>query len=203
MVRLRAGDTAPSFVAQTMDGQTITSEALEEQRVLLAFRRYAACPVCNEHLANYRVRNDELRRAGIRVISIFHSPASRLAIYFKPADLPFDVVTDPDFELYRAFGVAKRRAILFRPRSLAAAIPAVKQGYGSDQWGEWDGTAKMAPANFLLHRGKVAAAHYGRHLGDACTVDDALMRAWEVWEKPKLDGLSAEAAQGTAKPAPR
>lgn len=162
-----------------MTGDTLDPEALAPGRVLINFRRYAACPVCNQHLAAFRVRGHELRRFGVRVLIVFHSPAERLEAYFDPAELPFSVITDPEFELYDAFGVERSALAMLRPRSMRAMMSGMAAT--SAKASPVDGTPFMVPANFMLEGGKIRAAHYGRDLGDAWSVDEALKVAAGLW----------------------
>ncbi len=179
--RLSVGAEIPDFRVTTMTGRRLTPEVFSGQRVLLAFRRYAACPVCNQHLATYRVRGAELATRKIKMYAIFHSEIGRLETYFDPDELPFEVVSDPDFALYNAFGVAPNMFACMRPSSLKAAVSASKSGLGADKFGEADGTSFMIPANFMIAEGKLAAVHYGRDLGDAWSVDRSLEIARELW----------------------
>ena len=71
--------------------------------VHLQFRRFAGCPVCDLHLHSFVRRHDELARAGIREVVVFHSTRDDVVQY--QADLPFAVVADADKRLYQDFGV--------------------------------------------------------------------------------------------------
>ena len=93
------------------DWRTSLPHPEDDRLVHLQFRRFAGCPVCDLHLHSFAWRHDELARAGIREVVVFHSTREDLLQY--EADLPFAVVADADKRLYRDFGVeSSPRALL-------------------------------------------------------------------------------------------
>lgn len=185
MTRLTVGATLPEFASQTLAGTPLTDADLRGRRVLLSFRRYAACPVCNQHLATFRVRAAaELGPRGIAMFAVFHSPIERLRGYFAPEELPFEIIADPEFAVYEAFGVTTQPAALLHPGSLAAAIPAALSGLGDRRQSAVDGTRAMVPANFMIDDGRIVAAHYGEHLGDAWSIERVIEIADDLWGAP-------------------
>ena len=142
--------------------------------VHLQFRRYAGCPVCNLHLRSFAARHDELARAGIREVVVFHSRAETMREF--QSRLPFAAIADPEKKLYAEFGVETMSAWLaLDPRSWLAAGRAMAQaptlrgvtGPGEQHLG--------LPADFLVGRdGQILAAKYGRRVDDHWSVDDVL-----------------------------
>ncbi|MFI6417761.1 peroxiredoxin-like family protein [Streptomyces sp. NPDC050842] len=147
------------------------------------FRRFAGCPVCNLHLRSAVLRHEEIERAGIREVVLFHSPADELRQHV--AHLPFAVVADPDRLLYAEFGVEARRRALLDPRAWPAIARAVVRG----AWellrgrGHLPAASQPAgrlglPADFLIASdGRVAAVKYGEHVYDQWSIDELLSLA--------------------------
>jgi hypothetical protein len=146
--------------------------------VHLQFRRFAGCPICNLHLRSIVNRHDEIVRAGIREVVVFHSPADELRKH--TAELPFDVIADPGKHLYREYGIETSRRALLHPRTWAAIIkgslhdvlrgkgPALKQPNGR----------LGLPGDFLIdQKGAVLAAKRGEHAYDQWSVDELLSLA--------------------------
>lgn len=168
MDRLSASSPLPSFQADTLRGARLGSEQLSRGVVHLAFHRYVACPVCSSKIAEFRVRHAEL--GAVRHVAVFHSPADKMLRYF-PDELPFEVMVDPDMEVYRSFGMRPSVARMMDPRSMLAAIGARgSRANRPGQAGDVDGTNFMVPADFLVVDGIVVSAHYGRHLGDGWSI---------------------------------
>ncbi|MFI9410577.1 peroxiredoxin-like family protein [Nocardia gamkensis] len=146
----------------------------------LQFRRFAGCPVCNLHLRSIVNRRDEIAAAGIREVVVFHSGAQELRKY--TAELPLDVIADPDRELYREFGVETSPRALLDPRGW----PAILRGVAHDAYATLrrrqvappakpDGGSLGLPADFLIAPdGRVLAAKHGTHVYDQWSVDELL-----------------------------
>ena len=96
--------------------------------VHLQFRRFAGCPVCDLHLHSFVRRHDELARAGIREVVVFHSTRDDVVQY--QADLPFAVVADADKRLYRDFGVESSPRALLDPRAWYAIVRGIVHSVG-------------------------------------------------------------------------
>src|SRR5215831_15294289 len=82
-----------------------------ERWVHLQLRRFAGCPICSLHLRSFALRRAEIAARGVREVVVFHSPAQELAPH--AAELPFEVIPDPDRRLYAELGVeSSPRALL-------------------------------------------------------------------------------------------
>ena len=151
----------------------------------LQFLRFAGCPICNLHLRSFVSRHDELRAAGVREVVVFHSTREELLKY--EAELPFDVIPDPDKALYREFGVeASARAIL-NPRAwptilrgiLASLREAIRDRAPFAPLAPAGGELGL-PADLLIAPdGTIVAVKYGRHAADQWSVDEVLEASTE------------------------
>jgi peroxiredoxin len=139
-------------------------------------RRYAGCPICSLHLRSFSRRKDDLERAGIREVVVFHSSAGELRKVHT--DLPFDLVPDPERRLYRALGVTTSPRALLDPRGLFAAARAAVLGASANPTaGMSDGSLGL-PADFLVAPdGIVRALKYGVYADDQWSVDEVLALA--------------------------
>jgi len=182
MTHLDAGDKIEPHELKGLSGESVPVPD-PEHLVHLELRRFAGCPVCNLHLRSVVVRNDELKAAGIREVVVFHSSAEDLHKY--QADLPFDVIPDPDRKLYAEFGVESNPKAILSP----AAWPAIFKGLGRSLAATFKGkehAPPMKPAggstglpgDFLIASdGRVIASKYGEHAYDQWSVDEVLTLA--------------------------
>jgi hypothetical protein len=196
---LNAGDTIEPHKLEALSGELVPVPD-PDHLVHLELRRFAGCPVCNLHLRSVVVRNDELRAAGVREVVVFHSSVADLHKY--QAELPFDVIPDPDRKLYAEFGVESKPKAILSP----AAWPAIFKGLGRSiaatvKGKEHAPPVKPAggsiglPGDFLIASdGKVIASKYGEHAYDQWTVDEVLTLA--------KDAGSASSPPPPAPPAP-
>jgi peroxiredoxin len=178
----QAGSTVDPHELETVTGGRVN---VPDPRWLvhLQFRRFAGCPICNLHLRSVVNRHTEITGAGIREVVVFHSPADELLKH--TAELPFDVVADPDKKLYLEFGVESAPRSLLDPRTWGAIIAGVLRDTGPILRGKRPGPAAKPhggrlglPADFLIDgTGQVLAAKYGEHAYDQWPVDELLTLA--------------------------
>jgi peroxiredoxin len=168
----------PAPTLQTVAGAPVRVPHVE-RLVHLQFRRFAGCPVCNLHLRSIVNRLDDIEAAGIHEVVVFHSSAEALRPY--TADLPLDVVADPQRTLYREFGVESSPRALLDPRGWPAIGRAVVRELQAVQRGRPappvhpEGGRLGLPADFLIAPdGRVLARKHGVHVGDQWSVDELL-----------------------------
>ena len=174
MPRVDVGDVVPHRELRTIHRSTVLIPD-PSLTLHLQFRRFAGCPVCNLHLRSFARSHDAIRDARIREIVVFHSTVEELLRY--QAELPFEVVADPDRKLYAEFGVESAARSVLDPRSWPAvirgtlAMRSVRNALTSeDHLG--------LPADFLItagdRDGRVHARKYGSHADDQWSVDELL-----------------------------
>ena len=168
--RLQAGDT---FIPRELTALAGGTVRIPDPRKLvhLQMRRYAGCPICSLHLRSFVRRKDDLDRAGVREVAVFHSSAE--ALRKVHAELPFDVVPDPRRQLYAALGVTTSPLALLHPRGLRAALRAAfSRASVAPSAGVADGPFGL-PADFLVApSGRTVAVKYGVHADDQWSIDD-------------------------------
>lgn len=151
-----------------------------ERVVHLQLRRFAGCPICNLHLRSFALRRDEIAAAGVREVVVFHSPAQELAPH--AAELPFDVIPDPERRLYAELGVESALRALLDPRAYPSIARAVALGTLAILRGRARPPALFPhggrlglPGDFLIAPdGRLVACKYGEHADDQWSVDEML-----------------------------
>lgn len=154
-----------------------------DRLVHLQFRRFAGCPVCNLHLRSFVKAAPQLDGAGVRELVVFHSSAESLRVY--EADLPFDVIPDPEKRLYREFGVEAHRRALTDPRAYGPILRAVGASLGEILSRrapvpslDPEGGRYGLPADFLIApSGEILACKYGDFVYDQWSVEEVLALA--------------------------
>ena len=176
--RVHRGDSIAPRSLSNIHGRTVSVPG--STLIHLQFRRYAGCPVCNLHLRSIAVRHDELVRAGVTEVVVFHSSAETMRRF--QGQLPFDAIADPERRLYTEFGVGSITARNvwkgMTPRSWRAATTALRAA--PDLRGALGSGEKHLglPAELLIDRGGlVLAAHYGEYVDDHWSVDEVLALA--------------------------
>ena len=166
-MRLEPGRLAVPFTARDIDGTAVSLNQFAGSTVLLMFLRYASCPMCNLHLRDFANDYAELHDRGLAVLAFFHSRPHAIRAHAGGRHYPFPLVSDPEFRVYRAYGVetswARLLLSIVYARFYVGFVRSIRHGF----WGgvAWQ-MAKM-PADFLIGPdGRLVAAHYGRDIGD-------------------------------------
>ena len=193
VTKLSEGMDLPTFSVERSDGQPFTHEDLAGGLFALTFYRYVTCPVCNDHIAHARVHNADIEAAGVKQVAVFHSPAAKLERYLPAAEVPFPLLADPEFRLYELFGVQARGATALDPRSMLAGMSAMTRVRTNPF--DYDGTASMLPANFMVYEGKLLRAHYGRFIGDVWSPKQVVEYAAEDRRRLGLPVGTSDAAE--------
>jgi peroxiredoxin len=175
---LNTGDKVNARTLTTIEGADVALPHVDGL-VHLQFRRFAGCPICNLHMHEVASRHNEIAKAGITEVVVFHSSADRLRRYV--AELPFAVVADPKRKLYDEFGVHNSiRGVL--NRNVARAVGrGMRQSRSAralaGSLGPTENHLGM-PADFLIAPdGAVIARKYGKHADDQWSVDELLLLA--------------------------
>jgi len=164
-MRLNTGDTAPPFETTAMGGEPIQLASFRGQKLLLAFFRYASCPLCNLRISELIRHQPELQQQGLHILAIFQSPPERLQQYAGRQRPPFPMIADPDHHLYRLYGVESSwGGFLKGSLRVGSLATATARGFLP---GPMDGDKALIPADFLIDPDLIIqTAYYGTDIGD-------------------------------------
>lgn len=141
-------------MAVTQDDETI-AELSRQGPVLLVFLRHFGCTFCREALADLAARRREIELNGTRIVVVHMSrPDVAAAMFEEYGLLDLDQISDPECELYRAFGLERGDLTqLFGPMVWARGFVAgVLRGHGV---GHLQGDGFRMPGVFLVNEGRV------------------------------------------------
>lgn len=180
-MRLKPGDKAIPFITETTEGERISLEQFAGKPLLLMFHRYASCPMCNLRLRDFGQHYPRLHERGLEVIAFFHSPADHIRRNAGKQHYLFHLVPDPQFSVYRSYGVETSWLRFFLSMLLPSFyldwIRSMRYGF----WGGVDWQMGKMPADFLIGPdGRILKTHYGREIGDHFTVREIDMTLTEL-----------------------
>jgi peroxiredoxin len=110
---LRAGDRAPRFILETVEGEDFdfNPQKLERPVVLLSFRG-GWCPYCNMYLSDMRFAIPQIREMGVDVLFLSGDRAELLFATLRQeaqediAGLGYTLLSDADAQAAAALGIA-------------------------------------------------------------------------------------------------
>ena len=100
---LQVNDKAPDFVLQDDRGEEFSLAAQRGRKVLLVFYPGDDTPVCTKQLCDYRDGVEAFAGLGVDVVGISHDSAESHRRFREKHDLPFRLLTDPDFEVAKKY----------------------------------------------------------------------------------------------------
>jgi peroxiredoxin len=180
--RFTPGDLVISRTLTSITGQDVRLPD-PDQLIHLQFRRFAGCPICNLHLRSFIQRDDEITDAGVREVIVFHSTTEEL-LRNEP-DVPLAIIADPDKNLYTEFRVGTSWRSVMDPGAMSsvprAAWLATKRRFTVKAplplRPATNGRIGLVADFLITPDRRIADAKYGRHSGDAWSVDEVLALA--------------------------
>lgn len=166
MSRLKIGGKIPKLTGDTLSGNEISLSDYKGSPLILSFYRYAGCPLCNLRIHDFiKKYNKKYKPAGVKVIAVFQSPIEKMEKYTTEHDAPFEFVSDPDYEWYRAFGVESSLSGLVKASLKPVSIlRSFTKGFGRV---DPDGVMTRLPADFLINsKGIIEDAFYAKDVSE-------------------------------------
>ncbi len=103
---LKAGAKMPSFTLIDANGKAVKSQNLiKKGNLVLVFYRGAWCPFCNLYLKKLQENLAQIKAAGGEVAAISVENADRSLSVAQKNKVEFRVLSDPNFETARKFGI--------------------------------------------------------------------------------------------------
>ena len=99
---LSVGGSAPEFSLQNQDGETVSLSTVDGYAVVYFYPR-ADTPGCTTEATSFRDQFEAFEQRGVTVFGISDDPVDDLAAFAEKHDLPFDLLSDPDGEVGRAY----------------------------------------------------------------------------------------------------
>lgn len=102
---------APPFVLQDQDNQTVTLDDFKGKRLLIFFFPKAATPGCTAQACGFRDNFPKITEHNATVIGISGDSPEELKKWKTNEKLPFTLLSDPDHQVAKAYGVWTQRSM--------------------------------------------------------------------------------------------
>ncbi len=113
MPRLKVGDRAPEFSAETFDGKPIRlADYLGKSALVLFFYPMDGTPVCTQEACAFRDSYERFAAAGAEVVGVSGDSAESHRQFAQQHRLSFPLVSDADGSLRRTFGVSNTLGLI-------------------------------------------------------------------------------------------
>lgn len=113
-VRLEAGNLAPKFALLDQDGNSINSEKLFNLPTIFFFFPAAGSPGCSKEAADFQDNLRVFAEKGFKIVGISPDEPDRLKEFSRSHDLEFQLLSDPDVLVHKAFGAHGEKSLYGR-----------------------------------------------------------------------------------------
>ena len=179
MARINKGDRFPDFLVQTAFCGTCKLSEQVRKKTLVWVLRYIGCPSCRYDVDTFLEHVDDFAKKGVSLLALLQSSVENIQKTY-PEGLPFEILCDPDQEIYRSLSIDPASSMeQLRPVSEAGKEKMAKKFNAIRELGithgEYEGNEQQLPAFFILEQDlTVSYAHYAADLVDMPDVEEAL-----------------------------
>ena len=112
--RLAEGDRAPEFSLQNQDGKTVKLSEFAGRGLVVYFFPAASSPGCTKEASDFNDNVAVFRAAGFEIVGISPDPVDKLKRFWLNQELDFDLLSDTDLAVHKAFGSYGERSLYGR-----------------------------------------------------------------------------------------
>ena len=164
-MRVKSGESAKPFRVEDIHGQSQSLQNYIDKKLLLAFFRYAACPLCNLRVHQLIQAYPSLKSKGVDILAFFESPKDKILKYVGTQDVPFPIVADPDREIYKLYGVES--SVVGMMKGLLRVSDFSEAAAKKLMFFDPHNDIALIPADFLIQPDlTIHTAYYGKDIGD-------------------------------------
>ena len=102
---LKVGDKAPLFTLKNKDGELVSMESLLGKKTVIYFYPKDNTPGCTRQACAFASSYDLFKSKDINVVGISKDSVASHEKFAEKYSLPFILLSDPDLEVIKAFGV--------------------------------------------------------------------------------------------------
>jgi peroxiredoxin Q/BCP len=113
-LKLREGDPAPAFTAETNGGGTVSLADFKGKEVVLYFYPRDDTPGCTKEACGFRDRFAAFKKKGAVVLGVSIDPVKAHDKFAQKFSLPFTLIADPDKTIVQAYGVWGEKKFMSR-----------------------------------------------------------------------------------------
>lgn len=104
LARLEAGQKAPGFTLENHDGTPFSLSSFAGKKAIVYFYPAASTPGCTKEACDFEEHLGSLTSAGYSVVGISPDAVKKIAKFHKDQSLHFDLLSDPELEVHKAYG---------------------------------------------------------------------------------------------------
>ena len=176
-MKLKQGIRAIDFTLTDIKGQEVKLSDYKGRKIYLTFMRNVSCPFCNVRVHRLMGNRLRLERSGLKVILLFESSGEKLQkSILHQGLLPWNLIGDPEKNLYKTYGVEKSVFKMLRTYISANNVKetiTLSKTLETTKEKDKDASDTLIPADFFINEDFIIErAHYGKHLDNHLPIED-------------------------------
>lgn len=181
MAKLHIGEMLPDFAFSTANGKnmTVANDVLGKKTVFWVIR-YIGCTICRYDVHMLAQLYPQFQAKDTEVLVVMQSDPAIVREELKEANIPFEIVCDPEMNIYKQFEIpcaadkaelgGKDPALLQRLQVKSAAAKECGFVHGA-----YEGDEMQLPAVWVVEKdGKLSYVKYGEAVADIPTPAELL-----------------------------
>jgi peroxiredoxin Q/BCP len=112
--KLEANTPAPAFELFNQDDAKVSLESYRGKKVIVYFYPAASTPGCTKEACDFNDNLNPLKEAGYSVVGISPDATKKLAKFHTDQSLNFDLLSDPELAVHKAFGAFGKKSMYGR-----------------------------------------------------------------------------------------
>lgn len=158
----------PDFTFDTPfeSGRTLGDVVQQASKTARLFLRYYGCTLCQLDIRQLAKHYEEICAGGGQFLVVLQSEAETISAQIHKGDLPFDIICDPQQELYQRFEIeaAESMVAMADARAMMKLAKATACGI---KHGKYEGNEQQLPAVFVMDgERRLSYVKYAKTLSD-------------------------------------
>lgn len=169
-----AGDQMPDFTFNTPfeSGCTLGKIVQQAPKTALLFLRYYGCTLCQLDIRQLTKHYEEICAGGGQFFVVLQSEPETISSQIKKGDLPFEIICDPQQELYQKLEIEAAESMAAMA-DVKAMVKLAKAAACGIKHGKYEGNEQQLPAAFVMDRERnLSYVRYARTLSDMPDVEE-------------------------------
>ena len=128
---LKIGDKAPEFILQDKDGNKVSLKDFKGKRTVLYFYPKDSTPGCTRQACAFASAYEGFRAKDVAVIGVSKDSTASHVKFAEKYSLPFVLLSDPDLEVIKAYGVWQEKKLYGKVSMGVARTTFIIDGNGN------------------------------------------------------------------------
>lgn len=153
MAKVKKGEKAIDFTFDTIyeNGLKLSDVVKKADKTIIHFLRYYGCRSCQLDIREYATLIEDIKKKNAQLYIVLQSKKSTMTKAEDEVELPFDIILDPDQELYKLYDIGS-----LIDKSLADPDKKAEKRRKYEELGlvhgEYEGNEDQLPALFILNK---------------------------------------------------